>query len=133
MATPVGAFAARLAALGATAPDPGLRRRAAVLFTDFAWCRDAGRPTGPAGPNRSLALDGPGDRAAADAQDCHRADRDDVHWPTLVHPGSVVWPVVVHLGAAVGATGAVRLRAAVTGYAAAAATPPALGSAHTRE
>ena len=28
----------------------------------------------------------------------HRADLDDVHWPTLTHPGSIVWPGVLAHG-----------------------------------
>lgn len=32
------------------------------------------------------------DTAAALARAVHADDRDDLHWPSLTHPGSVVWP-----------------------------------------
>src|SRR5262245_3070743 len=64
-------------------------------------------------------------RAAAAA---HRRDLDDVHWPSLTHPGSVVWPAVL-AGASAGISGRQARRAAAIGYEAVAAIAGIVGSA----
>ncbi len=75
----------------------------AALLLDYLAC--AGTDALPAGP------DGIGRAAAA----AHRADRDDIHWPTLVHPGSVIWPVVL-ASATASMRGRDVLDAAALGY-----------------
>ncbi|HEY8583320.1 MAG TPA: MmgE/PrpD family protein, partial [Capillimicrobium sp.] len=64
-----------------------------------------------------------GDAAAAIA-----LDRDDVHWPSVTHPGSIVWTVV----RAVGADGERRWRAAHAGYEVTCRLGRALGPEHRR-
>lgn len=36
---------------------------------------------------------------AANAVAAHRNDLDDVHWPSMTHPGSFIWPAVLASGA----------------------------------
>lgn len=60
------------------------------------------------------------------------ADRDDVHWETVTHPGSIIWPVVIDVGGRTDAEGASALRAAVLGYEVCARLAAALGPAHRR-
>jgi 2-methylcitrate dehydratase PrpD len=79
---------------------------------------------GPAGPVEAVA---PAVAAAA-----HAADRDDVHWDAVTHPGSVVWPVVLGLGAETGATGPRLAAAAAAGYEACARMAVFLGPGHRR-
>jgi len=45
----------------------------------------------------------------------HHADLDDVHWPTLTHPGSIVWPGVLAYGAS-HCSGREVMGAATVGY-----------------
>ena len=46
----------------------------------------------------------------------HHGDLDDIHWPTLTHPGSVVWPVVLGIAAVAPTPGVEVARAASAGY-----------------
>lgn len=55
-------------------------------------------------------------------------DRDDVHWPSLTHPGAAIWSVL----SAVGAEGGERWRAAYVGYEVTARLGRALGGEHRR-
>jgi 2-methylcitrate dehydratase PrpD len=71
----------------------------------------------------------PAARAAAAAS---VLDRDDVHWKTLTHPGSIIWPVVLDVGWRTEADGATALRAAVLGYEVCARLADALGPSHRR-
>jgi 2-methylcitrate dehydratase PrpD len=59
-------------------------------------------------------------------------DRDDVHWKTFTHPGSIIWPVVLDVGWRTDADGAGALRAAVLGYEVSARLAEALGPSHRR-
>lgn len=118
-------FAAALFALFQTATTREQLERAIVLLQDFQWCRDGSEATAAMDWQQS-----PADLAAADAVEAHRGDRDDVHWPTLTHPGSVIWPVVLRVGPATGAAGEELLRAAVVGYEATCAVAAALGPEH---
>jgi MmgE/PrpD N-terminal domain len=79
-------------------------RQVAALLLDYLAV--AGGDALPAGP------DGIGRAAAA----AHRADRDDIHWSTLVHPGSVIWPVVLASGGSAAMGGRDILDAAALGY-----------------
>jgi 2-methylcitrate dehydratase PrpD len=90
-------FAERLMELVRRQPGAAERRHAAVLLLDHLHCvhggRDAAAPVAHAWWAQS-----PLDVAARQAARAHRTDWDDVHWPTLVHPGSVTWPVALVLG-----------------------------------
>jgi 2-methylcitrate dehydratase PrpD len=100
-------------ALDAYRPDEARRSGGRALFDHLA-CLRAGRRVAPA----SL-----GDAAAAVA-----LDRDDVHWPSLTHPGAIVWTAV----RAAGAEGELRWRAAHAGYEVTARLGAALGPDHRR-
>lgn len=60
----------------------------------------------------------------------HRRDRDDLHWPTLTHPGGVIWPTVLAIGAERDASGRQGLAAARLGYQAMISLALALGPSH---
>ena len=66
--------------------------------------------------------------AVGDAGAAAALDRDDVHWPSLTHPGAIVWTVVL----ATGAEGDARGRAAHAGYEVTARLGRALGPDHRR-
>jgi 2-methylcitrate dehydratase PrpD len=106
---------ARLVEAAVAGYDPEHARRAGgrALFDHLA-CRTAGRRVVP-------VEIGAGGASAA-------LDRDDVHWASLTHPGSVVWPVLE----AVGAEGDTRWRAAHAGYEVTARLGEALGAEHRR-
>jgi 2-methylcitrate dehydratase PrpD len=57
-------------------------------------------------------------------------DRDDVHWPSLTHPGSIIWPVVLDVGARMDVDGSVAVRAATLGYEVICRLAAALGPSH---
>lgn len=84
-----------------------------ALF-DYLACLTAGRRAAP------VAL---GDAAAAVL-----GDRDDVHWPSLTHPGAIIWTVV--RSTRVG--GDARWRAAHAGYEVTCRLGRALGPDHRR-
>lgn len=84
-----------------------------ALF-DYLACLEAGRREAPAGL---------GDAAAAAL-----ADRDDVHWPSMTHPGAIIWTVV----RATAVEGDARWRAAHAGYEVTCRLGRALGPAHRR-
>ena len=99
------------AALDAYPPDAARTAGGRALF-DHRACLEAGRRVAPA----SL-----GDAGAAAL-----LDRDDLHWPSLTHPGAIVWPVL----AATGVEGEARWRAAHAGYEVTARLGCALGPEH---
>jgi 2-methylcitrate dehydratase PrpD len=101
------------AALDGYDPDTARRAGSRALFDHLA-CREAGRREAP------TAL------GAAAAAAWH--DRDDVHWPSLTHPGGIVWTVL----AAAGADGETRWRAAHAGYEVTCRLARALGPSHRR-
>jgi hypothetical protein len=101
------------AALDGYEPDAARAAGGRALFDHLA-CLTAGRRVAPPGL---------GDAGAAAL-----LDRDDVHWPSLTHPGAIVWPVL----AATGADGELRWRAAHAGYEVTARLGRALGPAHRR-
>jgi len=105
----------RLVAVALDACEPATARAAGgrALFDHLA-CRAAGRRVAPAGV---------GDAAAAAL-----LDRDDLHWPSLTHPGAIVWTAVL----AAGAEGDARWRAAAAGYEVTARLGRALGADHRR-
>jgi MmgE/PrpD N-terminal domain len=90
------------------------RRAGTRARLDYLACLTAGRRAAP--PEL-------GDAGAAAL-----GDRDDVHWPSLTHPGAIVWSVL----AAAGADGAPLWRAAHAGYAVTARLGRALGAGHRR-
>jgi 2-methylcitrate dehydratase PrpD len=101
------------AALDGYEPETARTAGGRALFDHLA-CLTAGRRVAPAGL---------GDAGAAAL-----LDRDDIHWPSLTHPGAIVWPVL----AATGADGELRWRAAHAGYEVTARLGRALGPEHRR-
>src|SRR3982750_1773975 len=93
-----------LARVAAADPDV-LAQAAGRSFFDFATCVHGGRRT------LDAAWADPAGRLALEA---HGLDRDDLHPPTLTHPGGIVWPVVVVAGT--GASGREAVEAAALGY-----------------
>lgn len=60
-------------------------------------------PAQEAGPVPMIGLDrhvGLIGGIAANAAAAHLRDLDDLHWPSVTHPGSVVWPALLAVGAA---------------------------------
>jgi 2-methylcitrate dehydratase PrpD len=84
-----------------------------ALFDHLA-CLTAGRRKAPA--------------AMGDAGAAVLLDRDDLHWPSLTHPGAIVWTVLRQAGA----EGPALWRAAHAGYEVTARLGRALGSEHRR-
>lgn len=119
-------YAAALQARAAAEPTSREVRRAAVLLADFLHCRD-GSPDRVPLPAWAASV---AERAGEASLSARADDRDDVHWASLTHPGSVVWPVVTELGAVVGVPGRTRLAAATIGYATTAGVAAALGPEH---
>jgi hypothetical protein len=101
-----------LVAAIATAAYAGSERSAAaasaVLLVDFLVEAGADAVTALL---ESPSLETIGRAAAA----AHRRDLDDLHWPSLTHPGSVVWPAVL-AGVSAGVAGRRAQRAAAIGY-----------------
>lgn len=86
-----------------------------------------------AGPQQSPAgwhQDGTSGVAAALAARVHARDLDDLHWPSAVHPGSVIWPAVLAVGAEARASGADVATAARAGYHAMVGLAMLLGREH---
>ncbi|MBO4208653.1 MmgE/PrpD family protein [Micromonospora echinofusca] len=81
---------------------------------------------------RNWVRDGTAGTAAALAARAHSRDQDDLHRPTLVHPGSVVWPTVLAVGAEVDAGGSRVAAAARAGYQAMTELARLLGATHGR-
>jgi 2-methylcitrate dehydratase PrpD len=96
-------------ALAAASDADRIRRPAGRALFDYLACLEAGRQAHP----------GLSDAAAA----C-LLDRDDLHWPSLTHPGAVIWTVVREVGG--------DARAAAAGYEATARLGLALGPEHRR-
>ncbi|MGI8702210.1 MAG: MmgE/PrpD family protein [Nocardioidaceae bacterium] len=105
------------------------RQTEQVLLADFlAVVSGAGATAGP----RGWANDGTAGAAAALADRAHAADREDIHWPTSVHPGAIVWPVVLALGSEAGASGDRTAEAARIGYQCMIDFASLLGPVHAR-
>lgn len=95
--------------LCSVAPTEHTLTRAAILLADHLAVRgDIPRPSGS-----------PAEQAAAAAIAAARHDRDDVHWPSLVHPGAPVWAAAIAFAASTEWPGPAALAAATTGYEAA--------------
>jgi 2-methylcitrate dehydratase PrpD len=97
------------AALGAAADEERIRRPAGRALFDYLACLEAGRRAHPGLP---------------DAASAALLDRDDLHWPSVTHPGAVVWSVVRECGG--------DARAGAAGYEATARLGLALGPEHRR-
>jgi 2-methylcitrate dehydratase PrpD len=97
------------AALAAAADEELIRRPAGRALFDYLACLEAGRRAHPGLP---------------DAASAAVLDRDDLHWPSVTHPGAVVWSVVRECGGDAGA--------AAAGYEATARLGLALGPEHRR-
>jgi 2-methylcitrate dehydratase PrpD len=96
-------------ALAAGSDEEQIRRPAGRALFDYLACLEAGRRTHPGLP---------------DAASAAVLDRDDLHWPSVTHPGAVVWSVVRECGG--------DARAATAGYEATARLGLALGPEHRR-
>lgn len=99
--------------------------RLPLLLADFLGCIRAS----PALPS-SFAQDGVAGTVALLALRASAADRDDIDWRSLHHPGSVVWPVVVGLAGAGDLPGGLVAQAARRGYLTAATVADLLGPDH---
>lgn len=82
----------------------------AVLCADHLACRGRTELRG------GWRDDGLAGEVAEAAMRGHHGDLDDIHWPTLTHPGSVVWPVVLGIAAVAPTPGVEVARAASAGY-----------------
>jgi len=96
-------------AVAAVSDEKRIRRPAGRALFDHLACLESGRRTFP-------GLD---DAAATCA-----LDRDDLHWPSVTHPGAIVWPVVRECGG--------DARAAAAGYEVTVRLGLALGPEHRR-
>ena len=90
------------------------RRAGARALFDYLACLTAGRRSAP---------EGVGDAGAAVI-----GDRDDIHWPSLTHPGAIVWTALRETGA----RDDLLWRAAHAGYEVTARLGRALGPEHRR-
>jgi 2-methylcitrate dehydratase PrpD len=97
------------ASLAAVADEKRLARPAGRALFDYLACLEAGRRKHPELP----------DAAAAAV-----LDRDDLHWPSLTHPGAAIWSVVRECDG--------DARAAAAGYEVTARLGEALGAEHRR-
>ena len=114
-----------------------MESHAATTLFDFVTCGAAGQelvadwfdaPPGPAtvlGSHSRIASE---QAAALNAAAARQLDRDDLHWPSLTHAGSIVWPVALALGEELDVSLAVAARAATVGYEVTARLATALGS-----
>lgn len=68
---------------------------AAVLLADHLVTAAAGGASGVTTGVGAIGAIAPAIRCAEAA---HVDDEDDVHWPSLTHPGGLVWPVVLAMG-----------------------------------
>jgi 2-methylcitrate dehydratase PrpD len=84
------------------------------------------------GGDRALPVDWQPVMAARQAAAACQLDRDDVHWASMTHPGSIIWPTVLDVGLRTDADGAAVLRAAILGYEVCARIAEALGPSHRR-
>lgn len=109
---------------------------AGQLLADHAVCAAGGAlvlPQRDRGPGEASALALPaGEAAAANAVRASALDRDDLHWPSVTHPGGVVWPVVLAVGERVSAPGHTAVLAAAVGYEVTTRLAAALGPVHRR-
>lgn len=96
-------------AVAAASDEKRVRRPAGRALFDHLACLEAGR----------RAFPGLDDAAAACA-----LDRDDLHWPSVTHPGAIVWSVVRECGG--------DARAAAAGYEVTVRLGLALGPEHRR-
>jgi 2-methylcitrate dehydratase PrpD len=94
-----------------------------LLFDNWA-CRLGG--------DRALPVDWQPAMAARHAAAACQLDRDDVHWASMTHPGSIIWPTVLDVGLRTDADGAAVLRGAILGYEVCARLAEALGPSHRR-
>lgn len=110
-------FAARLSACPLEA-DASTRRHAAELLLDHLTLLEAAPAVDPAAAAAAELLATTRDaaeRAALVAELASAADRDDVHWDALVHPGAVIWATVLEFARTGSPSGREVLRAARIG------------------
>ena len=92
----------------------GTRTPWGKIITDFA------RATGAKGSSTVFGVEGqryqPLAAALANGTCAHGFELDDVHYPSISHPGAVVVPVALSLGEATDVSGKVLLEAVIVGY-----------------
>lgn len=122
----------------------GISSAASAALLDFILCTAAGSEraatwlTAPGECGACATVLGRSQRATpkfaakANAVAAHLLDLDDLHWPSLSHPGAFVWPVALALGEREGAHGNDVLRAVVVGYELTIRLSAALGAEHRR-
>jgi 2-methylcitrate dehydratase PrpD len=108
----------------ARARQGGLRPPAARALFDFWACLVAGVET----ESRSWPLG----RAGRVALAAHRRDQDDLHLPTLTHPGGVVWSAVTACAVERPVTLRAAMEAAAFGYELTVRLAAAFGAEHRR-
>lgn len=118
--------------LSARSPEQ-LRRAAGRARFDHLACATAGKQV-PAvvALRRSAGFSAPEQVAALQAAAAHALDRDDLHWPSLSHPGGVIWPVILALRDEAEAGDEEVAFAAGAGYEATTRLALALGPEHRR-
>lgn len=94
-------------------PQEARRTGGRALF-DYLACRVNGRRRAPA--------------CVGDAGAAAFGDLDDIHWPSLTHPGAIIWTAIDEAGV----QDDLRWRAAHVGYEVTARLGTALGSEHRR-
>ena len=97
------------ASLDAASEAGRIRRPAGRALFDYLACLEAGRRARPGMPDAAAAA---------------LLDRDDLHWPSLTHPGAATWTVVRDCGG--------DACAAAAGYEATVRLGIALGAEHRR-
>ncbi len=112
------------ASRGAAAAVPTERDEIYWSLFDFAICVLAGRQS----TTKALARGSAGELALS----AHVLDRDDIHWPSLTHPGGVVWPVVLTAGLEANASVEQLVSAAALGYEVVVRLALAYGAGHRR-
>ena len=125
------------------AHDPSvLHAAAARALFDSLVCMAAGArstqvvpeeergPVPLVGTHRSGGLLG---SVAANAIAAHTDDLDDIHWPSVTHPGSVLWPSLLAVGCARGIPATQLFSAAAFGYQVAARAAALFGPDHRRK
>ena len=116
----------RLVRSGSTAGElsrtsPAVRLAAVRSLFDYGACLGAPVLAYPAWP---------ASRAARLAVAAHAADRDDLHYQTLAHPGGVIWSTVAALAVDESASFGAALEAATVGYETVVRLARALGVGH---
>src|ERR1700694_2675942 len=83
--------------------------------------------------DRALPTDWRPGSAPRQAAAACQLDRDDIHWGSMTHPGSIIWPTALDIGLRTDAEGAAVLRAAILGYEVRTRLAQTLAPSHRRD